>query len=54
VFATKVLEKPRMGDCITATASMYILKLIKESKNLSVDVTLYRNIVDNICYIVHT
>jgi hypothetical protein len=40
VFATKVLEKPRMGDCNRVHVPMKPhLKLIKESKNLLVSMS---------------
>ena len=54
-YASKLLEQNDMAECKPCVTPMEErLKLTKASTAEKVDATLYRSIVDDLCYLVHT
>ncbi|XP_066323859.1 uncharacterized mitochondrial protein AtMg00810-like [Miscanthus floridulus] len=53
-YASKLLERSGMAECKSCVTPMEErLKLMKASTMVKVDATLYRNIIDSLCYLVH-
>ncbi|XP_066391812.1 uncharacterized mitochondrial protein AtMg00810-like [Miscanthus floridulus] len=54
-YASKLLERSGMAECkLCVTPMEEQLKLTKASTVAKVDATLFRSIVDGLCYLVHT
>ena len=53
-YASKLLERSGMAECKPCVTPMEErLKLTKASTTAKVDATLYRSIIDGLCYLVH-
>ena len=54
-YASKLLERSGMAECKRCVTPMEErLKLMKASITAKVDATLYRSIIGDLCYLVHT